>query len=170
MKTLLSKYNLDFMPKPNEYHLIQDDKLPPTNLITAALGLIFDENRFLMTQLNARGWDIPGGHIEPGESPEAAVRREVYEETAVYIKDLHLFAYDKFVIHAPEPKGYKYPFPISYQAFYLGNVAASDTFTPNGEANARKLFSSDEVFNTQWGGKNPGLFKAALEKIKSSCS
>jgi ADP-ribose pyrophosphatase YjhB (NUDIX family) len=28
-------------------------------------------------------WTLPGGHLEPGETPEAAVVREVLEETAV---------------------------------------------------------------------------------------
>ncbi|WP_353618164.1 NUDIX domain-containing protein [Bacillus sp. 22-7] len=30
--------------------------------------------------LQDRGWDIPGGHIEKGESPEHCFKREVMEE------------------------------------------------------------------------------------------
>lgn len=28
-------------------------------------------------------WDLPGGHLEPGESPEDAVRRECHEELGI---------------------------------------------------------------------------------------
>ena len=37
-------------------------------------------------------FEIPGGHIEPGESPEQAARRELYEETgALYFAQIHFF-------------------------------------------------------------------------------
>ena len=41
-----------------------------------------------MTNLRQRGWDIPGGHLEPGETPEAAMRREVLEEAGAVLADI----------------------------------------------------------------------------------
>jgi len=35
-------------------------------------------------------WDLIGGHIEVGESPEQAIRRECREEIAVEVSDLQL--------------------------------------------------------------------------------
>lgn len=33
-------------------------------------------------------WSFPGGHIEPGEGPEEAVRRELAEETGLAVEEL----------------------------------------------------------------------------------
>lgn len=52
-----------------------------------AYAVVLDDARLLLTQL-ARdtpapgAWTLPGGGIDPGESPLAAVLREVHEETA----------------------------------------------------------------------------------------
>lgn len=37
--------------------------------------------RFLLVRHEDRGWELPGGRIEGGESPEAAAGREFAEET-----------------------------------------------------------------------------------------
>tara|TARA_B100000963_G_C22636015_1_gene677664 strand:- start:3130 stop:3528 length:399 start_codon:yes stop_codon:yes gene_type:complete len=39
-----------------------------------------------------RGWEIPGGHLKVGESPEAALIREVKEETGL---DVEIVAWNK---------------------------------------------------------------------------
>jgi mutator protein MutT len=33
-------------------------------------------------------WDFPGGHVEPGEDPDAALRREVAEELGAELEDV----------------------------------------------------------------------------------
>jgi ADP-ribose pyrophosphatase YjhB (NUDIX family) len=60
---------------------------------TASAGAVVTdpEGRVLLLEhifRPASGWGIPGGFIEPGEDPAAAVRREVFEETGVEIRDV----------------------------------------------------------------------------------
>jgi len=51
----------------------------------SAGGIIFEDGKVLLILMqNLRGekvWTFPKGHLEPGESPEAAALREVSEET-----------------------------------------------------------------------------------------
>jgi 8-oxo-dGTP diphosphatase len=44
-------------------------------------GRIFFQMRSAERKLFPNTWDIVGGHLEPGETPAEAMRREVYEET-----------------------------------------------------------------------------------------
>ncbi|UGC97717.1 nudix hydrolase [Pantoea phage PdC23] len=48
-----------------------------------ASGILFRQNRkiFLIKRSDDGTWCIPGGHVEPGETPDQAARREVAEET-----------------------------------------------------------------------------------------
>lgn len=43
-------------------------------------------------------WDLFGGHVEPGESPEAALRRELAEELGLVPRDVRELA----LLHAPD--------------------------------------------------------------------
>ena len=44
---------------------------------------IGEGGRVLFVKRPTRGWEIPGGHLEPGETPEQALLRELKEETGV---------------------------------------------------------------------------------------
>jgi 8-oxo-dGTP pyrophosphatase MutT (NUDIX family) len=55
---------------------------------TSAGGLVLDESRrgALIGRQDRRGrmvWSLPKGHIEAGETPEAAAIREIQEETGI---------------------------------------------------------------------------------------
>ncbi|OHV32005.1 NUDIX hydrolase [Parafrankia colletiae] len=59
---------------------------PPMARPRAAAGALFfdEEGRVLLVEPSYKpGWDIPGGFIEPGESPYAACVREVEEEIGI---------------------------------------------------------------------------------------
>ncbi len=63
--------------------------------ITATFAFVLNEEGKLLTLQNERGWDIPGGHLDEGESVVDAMHREVLEEACVTIKDLKFFAFIK---------------------------------------------------------------------------
>ena len=50
-------------------------------------AMVHDGNgRILLVNSPWRGWEYPGGLIEPGESFEAALRREIREESGVEVE------------------------------------------------------------------------------------
>ena len=65
-----------------------DDAAPrPRKLVVAGL-IVGDDRRILITQRRADQalplqWELPGGKVEPGEAPEAALVRELREELGV---------------------------------------------------------------------------------------
>src|SRR2546428_838806 len=61
---------------------------------TSAGGVVFrrgpdGEPRFLLIRDSYRNWGFPKGHLEPGEPPGDAARREVAEETGLKGLELH---------------------------------------------------------------------------------
>lgn len=80
-------------------------------LVNVAVAILYRENKFLMQlrdnipNIIAPGcWALFGGHIEPGETPEIAVQREVLEEIGY-----ELTAFSQFGIYSDQ-KAVRYVF------------------------------------------------------------
>jgi len=41
-------------------------------------------------------WDVPGGHVEKGETPEGCIVREMEEEMGMQLEEFHLFSITEF--------------------------------------------------------------------------
>ena len=58
----------------------------PTHLVSVAGLVTNDEGKILLVNSPWRGWEYPGGLIEPGETFEQALRREIREESGVEVE------------------------------------------------------------------------------------
>jgi 8-oxo-dGTP diphosphatase len=159
--------NLSWLPQPNEVLTVLSPYLPPSDLIATALVLAFDRDRLLQTRLAARGWDIVGGHIEPGESPEETARREAYEEAGARLGVLHLLGYQRLRVLGLRPASYRYSYPESFQVFYWARIEVLDAFTPTEEALERALFAPGDARELPFVRALGELYRIALQAAMS---
>jgi 8-oxo-dGTP pyrophosphatase MutT (NUDIX family) len=104
---------LPVMSNPDNRAAIVDVRLGPAQLLL----------RRSFTDPNRPGeWDSPGGHIEPGETPEQAAVREVQEETGLRIRESDL----KFVRKVVKPKGVYWFYRADLPETASGRVRLSD--------------------------------------------
>ncbi len=58
----------------------------PKDIVSAAAIVINEHNELLFIRGPQRGWEMPGGQVEEGESLSEAVIRETKEESGVEIE------------------------------------------------------------------------------------
>ncbi|GAA5416803.1 hypothetical protein Pryu01_01842 [Paraliobacillus ryukyuensis] len=62
--------------------------IPPKHIVSAATIVLNEDNELLLIKGPKRGWEMPGGQVEEGESLRAAAIRETKEESGTVIADL----------------------------------------------------------------------------------
>lgn len=74
----------------------------------AVYALVHDELKLLLVNTKSTGkWFFPGGALEKGERADAALRREVREETGIELKSITFFTFkETFFYYEPHQQGY----------------------------------------------------------------
>lgn len=110
--------------------------------VQVVAALILNQDKVLATQRGygefKDGWEFPGGKIEPGETPEQAIKREIQEELDTEIQ----------VEQPLTTVEYDYPtFHLSMQCFLYKVERGNLTLL---EHEAAKWLSYDELDSVDW--------------------
>jgi 8-oxo-dGTP diphosphatase len=78
-----------------------DEKMvAPKHIVSAKAFVLNDNNEVLLIKSPRRGWEMPGGQVEEGESIKAAVIRETKEESGIDIEIVKLCGIFQNVKHS----------------------------------------------------------------------
>jgi len=110
--------------------------------IEVVAGIIKDSNKIFATQRGygefKDGWEFPGGKMEPGETPQQALARELKEELAI---DVNVGDFLCTV-------DYDYPtFHLTMHCFYCSVIGGELTLL---EHEASKWLKMTELHSVNW--------------------
>lgn len=148
-KLLFTEKNVDFIQVENVVETFLSDILPSVDDCASAYSFVFKNDALLQTELRkgerpTRRLDIPGGHVDSGETPNMAVERETFEETGVIVRVVRLVGYKRVTILGPKPEGWEYPYPTGYMAFYLCEIIEELPFEGNEDTHGRVWLKKED--------------------------
>lgn len=127
---------------------------PPLDLVVSVRAIVRRGDEIFVFESEGSTHAIPGGRREPGESPDAALVREMREETGCAIvgtpRPLGVLHLHNLSPQRHDPR-YKYPYPDTLQWVFAAEVVgdatpSDDPFVDNGRfvsaAKARELLAS----------------------------
>lgn len=130
------------IPASSETQILEKGTQIESLLLVVAAVLIDSDNRILVTQRPAGKWmagkwEFPGGKVEPRETPEAALVRELQEELGTAVRPDELTPY-RFVSHTYPERMRHVLMPTYICRTWVGE--------PQGqEAQALKWVSADQM-------------------------
>ncbi|MBP6013840.1 MAG: NUDIX domain-containing protein [Alphaproteobacteria bacterium] len=127
IRTIRAKIGNDLLMLPSVAAVIRDDA-----------GRIL-----LQEKSSGEGWSLPAGGIEPGETPQDAIRREVMEETGLRVLSTQLLAiFGGRAFRYTYPNGHRVEYLV---ALYLCKAEGNPSFEQGGETRHLRYFGRDEM-------------------------
>lgn len=156
---------ISWLPKPGEGRLYITDEMPPLEVCRTAFGMAFNGKRILLARLKNRDWDLPGGKIDPGETPQQAAVREVLEETFVQVEVVDLIGTQELELFGTPAEKTRWIYPLSVQLYFLCRIIKLLPFRKSKESSERGFFDPDYAVEipTMW--NHVEIYEEALRRI-----
>jgi 8-oxo-dGTP diphosphatase len=134
--------------------------------VTSVHGFCFAEGKVLVCRIRGRGWSIPGGHVEEGETLYGCLTRELREEADAGIRRANLIGFIVADHSVNETYVGRYPIKSALVVFsvILGKLTA---YAPSDAALWRQLVELDALpkLHHQWDPVLDAAYREARRQI-----